>query len=440
MVEAARSKGYPVDAPDSDTPSFDLDQPAAPAVEAPAAKKEEPVAPVAKTKGDDHAYSLEEDGFVGPRDLASKIDANPALKTAMDAETRNEIMANARLAEAGAGFRELFSSVEEAKVIHQTAQEFAGFSEAFSSIGKDRVKGTDAMVQKLIEGSAIRDAKGNIVRNEDGSIRTDHTAGKFFGEIFNRGFNANVIEKVKALGDENVQAALDLVMESVGMRPSTAVEDQYQDPGLTQRKADLDAQEARIRQEREASTKEQTTQYQNAVDQDRTTLYDAEVGKLLGLATGLDAFTRGAVEQRIFKEVHDAIKRNTAYQLRINRLEQQPRTPERRQEEVGLAREFLRNNLARIARPILAEAGIKATGKAEERAATQAARAENARSEVNGGTASQPKTGQSPQTPTQQYAQAREAFKASNGGREPSDSELNIYMMLTHARNKGAAA
>jgi len=45
------------------------------------------------------ALHFDEDGFVGAKDLAAKIDANEALKAALPEDMRNEIMANSRLAE-----------------------------------------------------------------------------------------------------------------------------------------------------------------------------------------------------------------------------------------------------------------------------------------------------------------------------------------------------
>ena len=437
MVEAAHKAGFNDDLEKTD--------PAPVAVTAPEVKPEiaaaepEPATPAPQDAED--GYTLEEDGFVGARDLAAKLDANPALKAALPADVRNEIMANARLAEVGAAYRELFSSPAEAKIIHQTAQEHAAFAEAFSLVGQDTEKGTNAFISKLIEGSALRDADGNVVKNPDGSIRTDGTAKKFLDKVAERGIALLITKKVEALGDENVSAALDLVMESVGLRPSTAAQDADQDPVLTARKAELDAQEARIKAERETSVKEQTRQYNEALNGDLASLYDTEVGKLLGLATALDGFTKTAVEQRLEKEIRAAIKANTAYQMRRDRIRQQPAGPERRQKEVALAKEFFRDNLVRIAKPILHEAGVAVKGKVDARAAAQAARAENARSEVNGGQATQPapRSGMT-QNPAQQYQQALEAFKTQNGRAPSDDSELNIFMMLNAAKSKGFAA
>jgi hypothetical protein len=245
------------------------------------------------------------------------------------------------------------------------------------------------------------------------------------------------VDKVKALDDPNVEAALDLVMESVGLRPSTATEDQNQDPALTARKAELDAQEARIKADRETATRETTQAYHNALNTDLSSLYDGERKALLDAATGLTEFERRNVERDLDAAVVAARKSNVAYNQRLRILQQQPMSAERRQKEVALAKQFLRDRLVTIAKPILTEAGVTIGKRAEERAATQAARAENARSEVSGGTAT-PVQSQNPAgSYEQQRAQAVADLKARNGGREPEDSEITVAMMVAAAERKG---
>jgi hypothetical protein len=438
MVAAAEQRGFTDAKPMGEhTPEI----PAATPTETPAA---DPAASAAAAPAEgnaaetDHSYSLEEDGFIGARDLAAKIDANPNLKANLDPETRNEIMANARLAEALSPYRELFASPEEAKIVAQTAQEHAGFVEAFNLIGSDIGKGTDAVIKKLIEAGAKRDAKGEIIRKENGQPVTNGIAGKFFEQVFNNALNNKIIAKVEALGDENVKAALDLVMESVGLRPSTADKTGNQDPAIAAERAQLAAERADLAKQRETSTKEQRRQYQTTLDGEITALYESETGNLLSLATGLDAFTKDAVKGKLDKAVKAAIRTNVAYQMEKDRITAQPISPERLASEKALVNSFLRNNLSRIARPILMEAGAIATKKASDRATAQAARAESAQSEVNGGKAQNPNQ-PAAANPSQQIEQIKTALTAKLG-REPDQSEINIEMMLAAARAKGFAA
>ena len=437
MVSAAEQRGFGDAKAAEAAAAVEVPAVETPAVENPAVEKPAEVA--ATSQDDEDSYTFEEDGFVGAKDLATKLDSNEALKAALPADVRNEIMANARLAEVGSQFREIFASPEEAKIVAQTAQEYAGAIEAFQSVAQDPQKGTTNMVQKILEMSALRNADGTPMKDDKGNLLTDGTAGKFFDTIFERKFHAAILNKVAELGDENVQAALDLVMESVGMRPSTAGKDTVTDPALTARKAELDAQEARIKADSAAATQNTWKEYDAAVSGDLANVYDTAVGKLLDGANALDAFTRTAVEGQLESAIRSAIKTNTAYQMERRKIEAMKATPERRQAENALAKRFFRENLGRIAAPILKSAGIKVGQKVEATAAAQAARAENARSEVNGGSAVQPVKAGAGQNASQQREAVAAQLKASTG-HDPSESEINIALMMAAASAKGFAA
>ena len=446
MVEAAKAKGFGDDLSSTSAEPSQESELAKP-LETPAKAEESTTTTSAATsqEEDEPGYSLEEDGFVGPKDLSAKIEANPALKAALDQNTRNEIMANARLAARTAEYEKHFASPAEAAIAVETAQSYANFSEAFNLVNQDIEKGTTAFINKLIEGSALRDDNGELMRDDKGIILTDGTASKFLTTVGKRWLALNVVRKVEALaanGDENVKAALDLVMESVGLLPSTAAKTTESDPALAARKAELDAQETRIRQERETSSKKSQQEYTAALKGDLQSLYESESAKLLDIATGLDEFTRSAVGSQIEAEFKEAIKSNGAYQTRKAQIRMQPFSPARRAKEVALAKQFTRDLLPRIARPILLKAGVVINGKVEAKAAAAAARAENARSEVSGGAASQPgaKTSGANLSPQQQYAEAEASWRAANPGREPKGSDITIHMMLQNPKLRNLAA
>jgi hypothetical protein len=432
MVAAAAEKGFGGEKKVEDALPV-VEQPTS--VDAPAAEAKVEDAVAGNATEDDEPYTLHEDGFVGAKDLAAKIEANAALKAALPEDVRNEIMANARLAEFGAGMREMFASPEEAKIVHESAQQYAGVIEAFQGVGADVQAGTTALVQKVLEMSALRNADGSPMKNEKGEYLTDGTAGKFFDTIFERKFGAAVISKVKALGDENVQAALDLVMESVGMRPSTAVQDQITDPALAARKAELDAREAGINRQNVEAKQATWKTYNDAVGGDLSGIYDGAVAKLLDGATALDSFTRGAVEKELETAIRSSLKTNTAYQMERRKIEAMGPTIERRQAENALAKRFFREHIARISKPIMDKAGVAVGKKVEARQAAQAARTESVRSEINGGApvASAPTSGVNA---TQQREAVAAAMKAKTG-QNPSDSDVSIQMMLEAAAAKG---
>lgn len=413
-----------------------------PKVETPKAE-ETPKVETPAAEADD-AFSLTDDSFAGARDLAAELDAVAGLSGLLPKETRDKIMANARIAERLAPYQELFASPEEAKVISETANEHASFAEAYSMISRDPEKGTNAFVNKLIEGSALRNEDGSIRKNANGDIMTDGTAATFFKTIFERGFALNITKKVEALKDENLTAAFDLVMERVGLRPSTADQDQNADPGVVAQKAALAAERAQIANERNTQHTETMRTHQAAVDGETTSAFTTSLGGLMGQATALSALEQTAVRGNIEKAFATALKRgnpaSVAYYRELDRIRQSPISAGRRQKEVALAARFTREKLVTLARPILKEAGVVVGQKAEERAAAQAARAEQARSEVSGGRAPAASTA-GPGDGAAQEARAIEAFKAANSGRAPvGESELRIGMMLAHAKQRGIAA
>src|SRR6185437_9068203 len=381
-------------------------------------------------------YTFDEDGFTGARDLAAKIDAIEALKGALPDDLRGEIMANARIAEAMAPYREIFGSPEEAKRVAAGAQEFAGIQQIFSSIsGENVAQGTSDMINKMLELSALRDEDGNPRKRENGSYITDGTTTNFLNELYTRAFQTKFVRKIEAAiadekaknnGDSAIQAAFDLVMESAGLRPSTADKTQ-EDPTLAARKAELDQQQKAIDDQRKAAQQERVTAHTEALNTQLQSATDGAIEALLKSATGLNDFTKQATVTKLTKALKAAIRSNTAYQMEKDQLELRPVGAKRLGEEVALAKRFLRDNLARIAKPILAEAGVVITKKQAEKAAAQAAREQAARSDISG-SATQP-ANVNPANPREAYNATRERLKQSLG-REPSDSEINVEMMM----------
>lgn len=412
-------------------------EPVTPAVDGEKAA-EETTTPADETQAGEpqDEYTFDEDGFTGARDLAAKIDAIEALKGAIPDDLRGEIMANARIAEAMAPYREIFGSPEEAKRVAAGAQEFAGIQQIFSSIsGENVAQGTSDMINKMLELSALRDEDGNPRKRENGSYITDGTTTNFLNELYTRAFQTKFVRKIEAAiadekaknnGDSAIQAAFDMVMESAGLRPSTA-DKTSEDPVLAARKAELDQQQKAIDDQRKAAQQERVNAHTEARDAQYQAETDRAIESLLSHATGLNEFAKTTVVAKLTKALKAAIRSNTAYQMDKEHLDLQPIGTKRLNAEVKLAKDFLRNNLARIAKPILLEAGAVITKKQAGRAAAQAAREQAARSDISG-SATQPQRVNSA-NPREAYNATRERLKQSLG-REPSDSEINVEMMM----------
>lgn len=437
MVAAAAAKGFGAAQEDSAT------VPEVPAAEDPAAtttKTTQADATQTQTEGEpEHSYSLEQDGFVSARDLAAKIDANEALKTALPADIRNEIMANARLAQEGSEFKQIFASPDEAKVIADSAKEFAGFQEAFVSVTPDNVvQGTTNLISLMLQSSYRRDEDGNLLMR-DGKPVTDGTVGRFLTEAAKRWVDHNIVKKLEGLNDDSVTAALDLVMERAGLRPSTAEQGQEVDQAIAARKAELDRQEAEIKAQKEAARTEQIKSYKSALNTQLGQVWEEETGKLLSAATGLSEFDREAVTQQINSAMVKALRESTAYRREKDQLEMRPMGDKRRAAEVALARSFLRTNLARIASPILAKAGVSVKAKADARQESQAAREQASRGEVRSGAAAKSTRAGTSQNPAQERAAVATDLKGRLG-RDPNDSEINIEMMERAYKRRTNAA
>lgn len=394
----------------------------------------DPAAAAATTEGEgDSEYSFDEDGFTGAVDLAKKLDTIQGL----DPAVRNEILANARIAEQLAPYREIFGSPEEAKVVAQAAQDWTGVQTVFQSIAGDNVKeGTSSLINEMLKLSALRDDSGAPRRREDGTYITDGTTTRFFNEVVDRKLG-HLASKYK--DDAALQAAVDLVMERAGMRPSTADNTTGQDPAIAQERARLADERKQFETQKENERKTSVKNYTEALGSDLKTTSETAFTTLLGKATGVrDDRHKASVIRDLSKAVKAAVEANPGYMLEKRGLEGRPMTAERRQQEVALAKRFLAAHLVRIATPILAAEGISLSKKAANQAATQTAREQASRGEVTGGAPGQQKPATA-QDPAAQRAQVIEAFKQKNG-RAPSDTEVLTEMMMNLPGIKNRAA
>ena len=289
----------------------------------------------------------------------------------------------------------------------------------------------------MLELSAYRDENGKPRRREDGTYITDGTTTRFLNELFDRKFNTAIVKKIEASGNEAAKAALDLVMESAGLRASTADKTQV-DPTVAAEKAQLDAEKKAFRDQQEAGRKETVKTYTDTLNGDLNTLSQGEFTKLLAPATALDQLTKGAVLTKLSKAVAAAIKADTGYQIEKRALQSQPMSAARRAAEVALAKKWMATKLVKTAKPILNEAGITVGKKAASTQQQQAARAEAARGDVNGGATATQRTAAA-NNPAQAREQVETALKAKLG-RTPTNQEVLTEMMMNLPGIKGRAA
>lgn len=434
MLAAFDGKPTPVVA-DKTTTSDGVVDPAA-AVEPPAAAEGDGIVPAAAGEGEEEeGYNFDEDGFTGAKDLATKLDGIENL----DPELRNELLANARIAESLAPYRELFGSPEEAKVVAQAANEYSQAQSVFQSITPENVQqGTSDFLNLLLQMSALKDENGQPRRRENGTYITDGTTTRLLNELFDRKFNTSIVKKIEDSGDAAAIAALDVVMERAGLRASTA-DNTNVDPTIAAERAKLEADRKQFNEQQDAGRKAAVKSYNDRLNGELNTLSSGAFDKLLKSATGLDGLTKTAVITKLSKAVTSAIKADPSYQIEKRALQSQPMTEARLQKEKALANRWMNSSkFLRLAKPILSEAGITVSKKAAESKERQTARAEAARGDV-GGSAPVAKPSAANMTPQQAWNATAKALEQKLG-RTPSDSEVNIEMMLSNPKLKGRAA
>lgn len=370
----------------------------------------------------------EEDDFepgvstLGPKELASKIEANPAVKAALDAspELRDMVFANARLAAKAKPYVDMFGSPEEAKVVNESHQAFVGIRNLLGAVKKGDLQSTHAVISAMLEQDAMRDEDGNPKKDAQGRLVTGGTTGRFLQNALNMRL-ASLEAQAKDVGDNETLAALDLVMERLGLRaPSSADEDGMSEE-LKAQKAELEQQQRELDEQRAQGRKEAQSQHDQRVFSRIDGALDKGISSILDGATGLTPFTRSNVERDIRAAMRSAIKSSSTFQMELDRIERMPVGAKRENAHVVLAQRYIHSYLRKLANPILAEAGITVQKAAAQKQQTQAARAENARSEV-GGSGTPSHTTAKPST-EQNTAQIR-ADLTQKLGREPNLQEM----------------
>lgn len=373
---------------------------------------------------------------LAPKELAAQIESDPALAAALDgnAELKNQIFANARLAAETAQFKEFFGSPAEAKVAAEGHAKFAGIVSAMSSINDNDTKTVGPVMDQMLQASALRGPNGELQYDNNGALRTDGSVGKFLRNSFKQRMEMFADQFVKA-GDEDGQAAVDILMERAGLRtPSSASESEenMSDEVRTQLKT--------VREERAALDAEKATRdaevantYHSAVNTKIDTMMDTGIKSLLDRSTGLNDFSRKTVEGNIRAALAAEIKKNPRFQDEMDRIDKMPYGKERQKEHMLVATRYFQSGLAKVAMSKLAEAGASLTAKQQAQAEKSAARTEAARSEVRGATAiakSAPVLNEK-----ETFAQVEADLKKSLG-RSPT----NLELMSENLKRKSATA
>jgi hypothetical protein len=414
----------PVDAQAAEAAAHVTETPAGESTEQPAAETQTPEQTAAETQpaSDEDPFEWEAPKTATPKELLDKLNAKPELKAALEAdpELRDLIFSNARVAAKTKGFSELFGSVDEARAVSEGHKSFANLRNLMGQVKPGDLQSTQPFINAMLEQGALRDDEGNLLRRQDGSLVTDGSVGRLFNNMVQLRLS-QIENQAKQSGDNETLAALDTIMERAGYRTPSSVDEDEMSDGLKAQKAQLDAQQKQMDEQRATQQKEAQTNHDNTTFGKIDLSLDKAVGSILDRATGLTPFTRKTAEHSLRVGLKKSIAANPAYQAELDVIERMPLGDKRAARHVALATRYVQDHLLTVARPIFAEAGITIQKQADADKQTSAARAEAARSEVRGSSA--PAKPTAPQNAAQQNAQIR-AQLTQQLGRDPSLEEL----------------
>lgn len=335
----------------------------------------------------------EEDDFspeaaLSPKSLAAKIGANVALKAALDAspDLKKELFANSRIAAKAQPLLDMFGSKEEAQIVLEGHTAFSNIRDLLGAVKRDDMASTQAVLNAMLEQDAMRDEEGNPMRDERGRLITGGNTGRFVRNLILRKM-LEVEQEANKTGDNDTLAALDHLMERIGLRaPSSAGQEELSEE-LKAQKAQIEQEQRQLDERKASDRKEAEKAHGERVFGKIEDALKGGIDKILSRATGLTPFTRNSVSRDIRASMAKVMKTNAAFQTELERVERMPIGAKREAAHVALAQRYIDGYLTNMARPILAQAGIALGKKAAQQKDTQAARAEATRSEVKGGTA-----------------------------------------------------
>lgn len=393
------------------------------------AAAEEEAAAAAAAKEDDDTPNFDDLEFesplaLAPKELAAKIDANPALKAAMDADPdlKSEIFANSRLAAETAAFKDVVATPEDARVAVAAHATFTDITSAMQSIVDGDLTTVQPVMAAMLEASAVRDADGNLQFHENGALKTNGMVGKFLRNSFEQKLTLMAADFTKA-GDEDALAAIDILMERAGLRTPSSASESEEIPAHVQ--AQLDAvktEREALASEKKAAAAETATTYNTTVNTRIDTMMATGITSLLNRADGLTDFSRKTVEGNIRAALTAQVKGNRFFKGEMDAIASMPYGPDRQKKHMAVATKYFQQGLtSKAVLDCIAEAGAHLTTKQKAQADKSAARTEAARSEVRG---AQTPAKVTPVLNEREQFAAVEADLKKSLGRSPSTLEV----------------
>lgn len=386
--------------------------------EKPAEKTAEEIAAEAATEDEYDPYE-QTPGPLPPKELNAKINANPALKAAIEADPdlKNSLFAASRLAAETASFKEVFANAEEAKVAAAGNQEFAALSDLVTSI--DKPEDAQGFYARLMELSILHDEDGNpILDKASGKPISDGTVGRLIhhtGALFLNHFGSEAEVK----NDPELAAAVDILRaRAFGSGPAPTTEEMTEEQRA--KATELDARETALKEQAKAVEQAKVKEFNQSVTSGIDLSTDAEITKLLA-RTDIPEKDRADLADKIRQGVYELIVQNPQFRNEQDALMRRPMGDKTRQARIGLGKKYVDLHLSKVASKIIADAGAKILSRQGKAQAAQAAREEASRSEAAGTLrTAKPITAQT----SEQVADTAIAALTTKLGRAPSMTEM----------------
>lgn len=385
---------------------------------------------------DEEPFSLDAPGVVAPKELAGIVNDNPEFKAVLDAnpEIKNKLFATARQAARAAQYEEVFPTPAEAAIAAEGHQALVGVQELMGGVVPGDVKTTLGVVDKMVEMSALRDETGAILKNPDGSVKSDGTVGRFVKELV--GFHLSRLEAAAEKdGDFETQEVLGRLMEREGLRAPSSANQEDVDEATKAREASVTAREDALKASEQSAYAERVQQFENSIAGQIDTGVDTSINQLLSKAT-LSPFEKEQAVKAIRNEVFTKVAANPRFKEKLMRLQSLAPGKDAEAKRVALGLEYSKPLMRKVAGEVLAKIGVDKLERQDEKTEKQAAREDAARSESK----SAIRTAKPLQAPTTQdfMTQAETELIAEMKGNKPTSAQVIARVMELRSKQKVA--
>ena len=307
---------------------------------------------------------FENDEFLSTKGLNDRINANAALRQALEADQplRNAMFRNARLAADAAGYKEIFPNLDSARFAADQAASFANLDHAFLNAGSKQ--GAEQFLSRWAQMAMLTDDSGNILRDQQGNPRMHGAWSSVNQHIFDSQLNF-VRRKAERSGDHELVAALDVIRE--GVSPSFPATDELP-PHLRAAADSINRREQELTRQQLMQQERAAQAFEDLVGQETSEKINALVQPALEKAA-LSDFVRQTAREKIENAIVEGLGNNRFFQSRMAELSRFPLTEENRQQRLNLIMTHAQAIAGPIVRQVLREASQPVIKAQEDRRA-----------------------------------------------------------------------